>query len=68
VHIPVKNEPGIKLNSRVAITAGLPGVALEAGSKLGGNGKKRPGEHVLLFAGNAAVSAAKSVPIPHSVD
>jgi hypothetical protein len=40
----------------------------EAVSKLGENWEKRPGGHVLRFAGNAAVSAAKSVPIPHSVD
>jgi hypothetical protein len=29
----------------------------EAVSKLGKNGEKRPGEHVLRFAGNAGVSA-----------
>jgi hypothetical protein len=40
----------------------------EAVSKLGENGEKRPGEHDLRFTGNAAVSAAKSFPMPHSVD
>jgi hypothetical protein len=40
----------------------------EAVSKPWENGEKRPGEHVLQFAGNAAVSAAKSDPMPHSFD
>jgi hypothetical protein len=46
----------------------LLGVALEAVSKLWKNGEKRPGEHDLRLAGSAAVSAAKGVPMPHSVD